>query len=133
MFLNELQEKNKELFLKICLHASLSNKVFADEEKEMIYAYCREMNVPESIPDGSELDNVIEILGLQADGVEKKIIILEILGLLKADGNYDEKEKRFIEKLDEGLDVDKAIIESFNGLLERYAAICEEIHSVICA
>ena len=36
MFLNELQEKNKELFLKICLHASLSNKVFADEEKEMI-------------------------------------------------------------------------------------------------
>ena len=77
MFLNELQEKNKELFLKICLHASLSNKVFADEEKEMIYAYCREMNVPESIPDGSELDNVIEILGLQADGVEKKIIILE--------------------------------------------------------
>ena len=39
MFLNELQEKNKELFLKICLHASLSNKVFADEEKiEDVYA-----------------------------------------------------------------------------------------------
>ena len=102
MFLNSLQEGNKELFLRLCVHASLSNEIFAEEEKEMIYAYCREMNIMERIPDGTDdLEQVVNYLATQTDDAEKKIIILEILGLIRADGIYDEKEKSFMKKLAE--------------------------------
>ena len=50
MLLNALQEKNRELFLEVCVHAAMANKVLEKEEQEMIFAYCREMNIPEHIP-----------------------------------------------------------------------------------
>lgn len=133
MFLNLLQENNKELFLKICVHASLANEIFAEEEKEMIYAYCREMNIAEHIPDEvEEFEQIVGSLVMQADDVEKKIIILEILGLVKADGIYDEKEKRFMRKLLEGMKVQTDVLGRFNSLLEIYLAVCKELRSAVC-
>lgn len=133
MFLNLLQESNKELFLKVCVHASLANNIFAEEEKEIIYAYCREMNIREHIPSESEdFEEIVHTLGEQADDVEKKIIILEILGLIKADGIYDEMERCFMEKIAEGLKIHKSVLSKFNSLLEIYLAICKELRLAVC-
>ena len=33
MFLSQLKEENKELFLKLCVHAAMANDEFADEER----------------------------------------------------------------------------------------------------
>jgi len=54
MFLNYLKDTNKENFLKVCVHAALSNGVFAEKEKEALTAYCREMNVEVHIPKTQE-------------------------------------------------------------------------------
>ena len=133
MFLNELQEGNKELFLQLCLHASLVNGTFAGEEKEMICAYCREMNIAERIPEWSDnLTEVVTALKNSTDDTEKKIIILEILGLTKSDGVYDDQEKGFIESLANGLQVKGGIVSKLNSLLEIYGVVCKEIHGAIC-
>ncbi len=133
MFLNLLQESNKELFLKVCVHASLSNEIFAEEEKEMINAYCREMNITEHIPSESDdFDQVVNSLAEQADDIEKKIIILEILGLIKSDGIYDEKEKCFMKKFVEGMKIKSDVLSKFNSLLEIYLAVCKELRSAVC-
>lgn len=133
MFLNALQEGNKELFLKMCVHASLANDIFSEEEKEMIYAYCREMNITEHLPE--EEDNfadVVATLAKQADNVEKKIIILELLGLVKSDGLFDEKEMSFMDDIVEGLHVNGDIIGKLNSLLEIYTTVCKEIRTAVC-
>lgn len=132
MFLNDLQEGNKELFLKVCVHASLANDIFEEEEKEMIYAYCREMNIIERIPEiTDDFDAVVSDLASQTDDVEKKIIVLGILGLVKSDGLYDEKEKVFVEKLVKGLQVEDEVVSKLNSLLESYTAVCKEIYATV--
>lgn len=133
MFLNLLEESNKELFLKVCVHASLANEFFAEEEKEMIYAYCREMNIKEHIPDESgDFGQVVDSLVAQTNDVEKKIVILEILGLIKSDGIYDEKEKCFMKELVERLKVQTDVLSKFNSLLEIYLVVCKELRAAVC-
>lgn len=133
MFLHLLQETNKTVFLKLCVHASLANDIFAEEEKELIHAYCREMNIKEHIPEQTEtFEQIMEILSVQADSVEKNIIILEILGLLKADGIYDEKEEEFMKKLAAGMKVKEEVVSKYNSLLEIYLSVCKELRSSVC-
>lgn len=128
MFLNQLKEENKELFLKVCVHASLSNGVFANKEKEMISEYCREMNISENVPEcGETFDATLEELSEKATNEEKKIIMLEILGLVKSDGVYDEKEKKFMNDLAKGIKVQEIVLTKLNSLLDIYTAVCKSI------
>lgn len=53
MFLNQLNQENKELFLKLCVIGVSYNGAFEQEEREMICAYYREMNIPENIPEAT--------------------------------------------------------------------------------
>ena len=96
MFLNQLSEREKKAFLELTVHVSNSNGVFADEEKAMIQEYCKEMEIKEF-----NMDNIVpleEIIGeIKKSSLHiKKIILLEILGLVYADGTYDADEKSFV-------------------------------------
>lgn len=72
MFLNNLKEENKERFLKLCVHAALSNNVFEQEEQEMIAAYCHEMNIPPNVPEANEsLESILSEVAENSDDVEK--------------------------------------------------------------
>lgn len=133
MFLNELKKENKELFLDLCYLAALSNEIMEEEEREMIYAYCREMNISEKIPELKEnLEQITEHLEKNASEKEKNIIILEILGLLRADGVYDEKEREFMITLQEGLKVKEKKVEQLSHLLDTYTSICNDLYLTIC-
>ena len=133
MFLNLLQEGNKRLFLELSVKAAMTNDIFSTEESELIKAYCREMNIPEEIPAAEEpLDNFLNNLSSHADSVEKKIVVLETLGLVRADGLYDEKERAFMEKLAAGLGINACVLDQLNSLLEIYSAVCKELRNAVC-
>ncbi len=132
MFLNLLEDENKLLFLKISMKAAMINDEFTPEEEELLYAYCREMNIPETIPYGDEdYEEILDELSVQADDVEKKIVILETLGLVRTDGHYDEKERSFMEYLAKRLDVNVSVLDYFNSLLEIYTTVCQELTNAI--
>ena len=100
MFLTYLKDVNKEKFLEICVHAALSNGVFAEEEKETLAAYCREMNVDVHVPETREtFEALLSTLSDTASQAEKNIIVLETLALVKSDGVYDDKEQAFMSQL----------------------------------
>lgn len=132
MFLSRLNEGTKESFLKLCVHASLSNGVFAMEEKDILFAYCREMNVNEKIPDTPEtLEELITKISNETSDEEKNIYILEILALMKSDGIYDEKENEFMKKLALGLGFSEDVLIKYNNLLEKYLEIEKELYAAI--
>ena len=132
MFLNRLNETTNESFLKLCVHASLSNGNFAEEEKEILFAYCREMNVQENIPDTPEtFEELVKIISSETSNEEKNIFILEILALIKSDGIYDEKEQEFMKKLANGLGVSDEVLVKYNNLLEKYLEIGKELYAAI--
>lgn len=96
MFLGQLSEKEKNAFISLSVHASNSNGVFAEEEKVMIQEYCREMDIPFFDANNAiSMDEVVDIFK-DSELRIKKIVLLEILGLVYSDGEYDDSEKGFI-------------------------------------
>ncbi len=67
----------------------------------------------------------------QAGESEKKIIALEILGLVRADGNFDQKERSFFDKLIKGLQIEPDIVDKLEGLLEQYTAVYKGLYVAI--
>ena len=97
-----------------------------------IYVEKAVLNIPENVPDASEpIESLLEEISKSANEAEKNIIVLEILGLLKSDGVYDEKEKVFMEKLVQGIGVKEGILSKINSLLDIYEVVCRELHSTI--
>ena len=132
MFLNQLKETNKEDFLKVCVYASLANGVFADEEKDMLFAYCREMNIKEHVPETPEaLEVLMQKIREKTNIQEKRIFVLEILALVKADGVYDDQENQFMKKMLDGLQLSDDVLKIFETLLEKYIRTGKELFDAI--
>ena len=99
MFLAQLSNKQKELFLDMCVHAANANGDFADEQKMTIAQYCDEMQLPECrFATDNMLDDVIEELVSISTDAEIRAIAVEIAALLISDSVYDDFEKSFSEQ-----------------------------------
>lgn len=131
MFLNYLDEKNKKLFLELCYHAAMANNDFAEEQKNAIYDYCYEMNIPKELPSGdNNLYDVLKELS-SAKQQEKNIIIIEILGLIKSDGFFDADEKGFMDRLCENLNIKQDKTRTIDHLLDIYTAVYKELCALV--
>ena len=132
MFLMLLKEENKERFLKVCVYAAMSNEIFAEEEKLMISAYCREMNIAEHIPETTaEFDAFIPELAENTDSKEKNIILLETLALIRSDGIYDDREQAFMKSLTLGLGLPLSKLDDYLVILDKYNEMAKEMLQAI--
>jgi DnaJ-domain-containing protein 1 len=131
MFLNELKEGEKELFLELCVHAANANGLFVGEEKDLLKAYCAEMQmqVPSVIEETGE-DAIIKKLK-KASLKSKKIIVLEIIGLLQADKKVDKKERDFLKRLTAGIGISETNVKNIESLLEEYNDVTNKIFNMI--
>ena len=128
MFLNQLQEKNKGLFLELCIHVANADQRFIESEKEMIYSYCREMNVIQKIPDTvRDVDQILSELCSFSTEKEKRIIILEVMGIIYADNEFAKEEETLLSKIIEKLGVDKERIRHLLSLFEIYREVYKEL------
>lgn len=77
------------------------------------------------------MEDLLECINEGTTESEKKIITLEILGLLKADGVYDEKEKKFMEEIIHGLGIKGEVFDKVNELLDQYLVLSKELYTVV--
>lgn len=105
---------------------------FCGGRKKTLFAYCREMDVNENIPDTPEtFDELVKLIDDETSAEEKNIYILEVLALVRSDGTYDKKEQEFMKKLAYGLGfLDDALVK-YNNLLEKYLEIGKELYAAI--
>ncbi len=128
MYLNRLNDEQKDLFIDLCIHAAYANEKFVDEEKELINAYCDEMHLSDVRYESRKtLDDVTDRLTEISSKTELRIILLEIGALMLSDNVYDEHEQAFMKELAHrsGL-TDKGLEEMFDclkGLTSLYARI----------
>ena len=96
MFLNQLNQREKEAFISLSIHAGKANGVLEENEIVMVREYCQEMELP--MYDDKDIAPLSDVYGVfkSSDERIKKIVLLEVLGLIYADGNYDEDEKSFV-------------------------------------
>lgn len=127
MLLNQLSEKEKIAFMSLGYHAAMANGIIKNEESAMLQEYCREMGLPAFIPDAAMPMEQVTAVCADADPVSKKILLLELLGLLHADGEKDKMENAFLAEWVQkvGLTLDDA--ERMETLVERYLKVVGEI------
>lgn len=131
MFLNQLNNEQKEAFISLGVHASNANNDFAKKEKEMLQEYCKEMGIV--FFDSSNtmtMDKIVEIFK-DSDVIVKRIVLLEILGLLLSDGSYDKLENTFIVSFVEKIGLSQNDIDKEKELLYKYLDVYKEVSTAI--
>ena len=132
MFLTELNYVEQQLFLNLCIHAANANDLLGEEEKYMIQDYGREMKIEEpSFLEMKSLEAVIAEINRISDLRSKKIIVLELLGLMMVDKEYDEHEKIFMKTLAEKIGIEKDLFNEIAEKLDKYLQVCNELQEAV--
>lgn len=98
MFLKELNKDESMCFLNlVSIFAKVDNK-FSKEEKVLVDEYREELGIHIEEIKTIEYDEIINILKESSDR-SKKIIYFELVGLALVDGEYEDEEIDFIEKI----------------------------------
>lgn len=127
MFLNKLNVLEKKAFISLSVHAAKANDKITESESEMIEEYCKEMGI--SFFDINSICSIDEIITIYKDSepVSKNIVLLESLGLLYADGLYDEKERNFIKDFACKIGLPESTVEKYEKLIESYMKLLKTI------
>lgn len=123
MYLSYLQPELKESFLDLSLIVSNADYEFNASEKNLIEQLCEEMCIKPRFSSEKSLESVLADIQATATKREKKIILLELLGIVMVDSNI---------RLEE-LDVVKALMERFKlgqAELEEATALVKQIYNV---
>lgn len=127
MFLSELKDEQKDLFLDLGIHLSMSDGEFSDTEKNTIRQMCREMGIDERLEENVEFDIALNRLSENATVREKRIVLLEIAGIVMADGVYSPEEKATVENISNALEVDYFHCENAISLVKDLFAVYSKI------
>lgn len=131
MFLGQLSEKEKNAFISLSIHASNSNGVFADEEKVMIQEYCKEMGFPFFYAENAiSMDEVVAVF-VESEPRIKKIVLLETLGLIYSDGEFDDSEKGFINEYAKKIGLTDEDVDKQTEAIKEYLAALKKVAEVI--
>ena len=127
MFLNRLELIEKEAFVSLAVKAAEANGHVADEEYQMIEEYCKEMGI--AFFDAKNVKSIEEVISIYSGSSEqnKKVAVLEIIGLMFADGGYDDEEKAFVNKFAEGIGVSQDSVQKCEDALGKYIDMSREL------
>lgn len=129
MFLSELKLEQKELFLDLGIHMSMSDGDFSASEKKMILEMCKEMGISERLDAKLELKDAIDKIKEGITAREKRIILLETAGIVLVDGEYSDDEMSVMKEIAAILEIDYSQVEEVvaivNNLLDVYSKIGE--------
>lgn len=131
MFLGQLSEKEKMAFISLSVHASNTNGVFAEEEKVMIQEYCKEMGIPFFDADNAiSMDEVFAVFK-ESELSIKKIVLLETLGLVYSDGEFDDSEKEFISECAKKIGLTDEDVEKQTAAIKEYLVVLKKVAETI--
>ena len=128
MFLKNLNEKCKKSFLELCVNIAKSDGSFGETEKQMIYEYCDELGFDRNIPCcTTELDILLRDLCAISTESEKKIILLELYGLVYADQVFEKEEKNIIDSYVKFSNINAEDEEAIRRLYDEYTYLYEKM------
>ena len=130
MFLHLLKDNEKEAFIDLCRLAAACNGSVSEEEEITIEQYCAEMGISFPMSHAQTLEGVLSCF-TDSDIRSRKIVVFEIIGLIFADGDFDEKESQFIEKISGALGISIHQVSEMLELTGRYLHVLNDMLCVI--
>lgn len=131
MYLNTLNEEQKNIFLDLCILAAKANNVVAEDEIAIINEYCNEMQIVERYEEERNFDLCIEDLKKDCNKRTIKIIVLELTALILSDNICDEDEEKYIQEFISRVGITKSEYEKTTKLLNKLSSIYSEINEFV--
>ena len=132
MFLYELKEERKNYFLKLCYYAISTDGIINDDEIDVMKEYSNELSIEPVLSCPEE--TVEEVLYKLSESSEKerRIVLAEIVALLKVDKEYNEKEREFSKSVANHLNYNENELEEFeadvDAFLDSFKRLCSLIN-----
>lgn len=126
MFLNSLSRQEREYFLELAHHVMGIDGIHQEEEQNIFNSYKYECQMIDY--EVSEQNNILQIIEhfKQSTDQIKRIIIIELLGIVLVDGEFCESEQKFIRELTEHFGIDENDLATFH----KWAATMNQIVDV---
>lgn len=97
MFLNQLNNEERSIFLKLAIAVIKADGKLEEQEKLFVAEYSREMGVTDyDLNENIEPLGLAEKIGKSSTDAVKRIFLLELVALANADGKFAESEKSLI-------------------------------------
>lgn len=127
MFLEKLNEKEKDIFIELAVCISQADSILSNEEKKLFEDYGHELGKTLDIDFSKERD-VGAILSECKDisDYNKKIICFELLGLALCD-ELDENEEILIEKIVAAFDITEKDIDFMKEIIKELFGVYKKI------
>lgn len=125
MFLNLLNPKEKDDFLKLAVAAIKADGVIEDAEMQTLSAYANEMQIPVcNTDDPVDVDAVVGEFASNSTVQVKRIVLVELLALVFADGDYSAEEKGLVQQIANAFNFNADLVEHVVDLEKSYMAAC---------
>lgn len=131
MFLNNLNNKQKKLFIQLAIKAAEANGIVELEEKNMLKSFAIEMNIPPVYNTENNLETILNELVSISSEQELKIILFEILGIVVSDGVFDDDEKNIVKNIVGRCKLDTNIVDEMLNALYEYINVYKKIVSIV--
>lgn len=131
MFLNNLNNKQKKLFIQLAIKAAEANGIVELEEKNMLKSFAIEMDIPPVYNTENNLETILNELVSISSEQELKIILFEILGIVVSDGVFDDDEKNIVKNIVERCKLDTNIVDEMLNALYEYINVYKKIVSIV--
>jgi len=106
MYLNYLDENERIAFLRMAYLVARIDDNFSDNEKVIIGSFCNEIGIDGSSINPSHNDNVADLVKHFKSTKSKKIVVLELMSIINADGKLDLAEEEIMEIIIKYFDLD---------------------------
>lgn len=131
MFLSKLGDAEKKAFVNLARIISMADGVFDETEVKMIECACVEANIPfDCIDLEKDEDYFIDIISKSSDSDKKKVLV-ELTGLVYADGVLDPAEKAIIDKLMANCNIDQNFFNKTSEVLSKYNSVVDELYGLV--
>ena len=120
MFLNRLSDERKKDFLQLCYHAASADCLWTDEELNYIDEFAKELGLSSLSKDEIQPIDEIYLNLKESTDEESRIILAEIIALLKIDHSFDKKETDFVKRLSNELCFEEKDLDSISTSVDEY-------------
>lgn len=134
MFINELNKEQGKAFLSLLKNMAEVDYNLVAEEYKLIEEYCKDLGLEEN--DVVKLENNEILTNFEAATSRiKNIVYFEILGLALVDGEFDNKEIKFMNNIADKLSISEETQEScinyFKEIKATYDNITDNVEDII--
>lgn len=127
MFLDMLNKDEKEWFLDLAIKAAETNGEVAKEEIQMLNTFAAEMKIKNRIKTDIELSAILKNFTENSSQRSMRIVLFELIGILFADAEFDDDEKKYLELVTNSFGFGSSLTEEMMTEINEYSALFNKI------